>query len=129
MPLVSEHRQLLLGGFTDHEKAILSRFVEDIEFPPIMEIEPNQSGLTIAEIVKGKKGTGEGKPFTERFIIFYNFQRPEISAFISVYKTLNLPRPLFAAVTPYSMKWSLEKLLHDLVEERRKLAAQKRKTP
>jgi len=126
---VSKHRQLLLGGFTDHEKTILGQFIEDIEFPPITEIMPNQSGLTIGEIIKGKAGSGEGKPFAERFIIFHNFQRSEISAFISVYKTLSLPRPLFAAVTPYSIKWTLEKLLHDLTEERNEIAAQKKRAP
>ena len=122
-------RRLLITGFTEDEKAVLSKFVKEIEFPAFVEISPNQFQLTLAEILKGKPGSGEGKPLTERLIIFHNFQRSEIAAFISVYKTLNLPRPLFAAVTPYSINWTLEKLLRDLVEERNEIAAQKKKKP
>ncbi len=125
---MSEDRHLLLGGFTDREKAVLIKFIKEIEFPAFVEISQNQAKLTIAEILKGEMGSGEENPFTERFIIFHNFQRPEITAFISVYKTLNLPRPLFAAVTTYSINWTLEKLLHDLTEERNEIASQKKKT-
>ncbi len=119
-------RCLLIAGFTEEEKTVLSKFIKEIEFPAFVEISPNQSKLTISEILKGKMGSIERKPFAERFIIFHNFQRSEISAFISVYKTLNLPRPLFAAVTPYSINWTLEKLLHDLTEERNGIATQKK---
>jgi hypothetical protein len=118
-------KKWLLAGFSEAEIAVLRQLAGEIGFPDPILISPNQMDLTIGEILAGKSGHGQAEPLSQRLILFSDFQRSEISGFIVVYKFLSLPRPFFAAVTPYSSLWSLRKLLHELAEERAEIAAQK----
>ncbi len=118
-------KKWLLGGFSEAEVAVLRQTANEIDFPQPIVILPNQVNLTIGDILAGRSGRGSSEPFAQRLILFFHFQRSELSKFIVVYKSLGLPRPFFAAVTPYSIHWSLRKLMRDLAEERAEIEMRK----
>ena len=122
---MDDPRQWLLAGFLEEEISLLRQIAEDIEFPAPIVVSPAQVDLTIEKILLGEKGHSNLQAFDDRLILFSNFQRPEISGFVTVYKALGLPRPFFAAVTSHSIHWTLRKLLTDLAEERAEIEAKK----
>ncbi len=124
---MKKSKKWLLAGFSDEEISVLRKVADEIEFPAPVVISPSQADLTLEEILDGQEGHSDWQQFDTRLVLFANFQRSEISGFVAVYKTLGLPRPFFAAVTPHSIRWPLKKLLTDLAEERAEIEAQKAK--
>ncbi len=122
---MNQSKQWLLAGFSEAEISTLRKVAREIEFPAPTIILPRQIDLTLEEILAGHSGNADPQAFAERLILFSNFQRSEISGFVAVYKSLGLPRPFFAAVTPHSIRWTLRKLLSDLAEERAEIEGKK----
>ena len=52
-------------------------------------------------------------------VLFYNVSNAGVSTLMQVFKSLAIPKPIFAVVTETSITWTLTQLMDHLIEEKR----------
>jgi hypothetical protein len=52
-------------------------------------------------------------------VLFYNLSDAGVRSLMQVFKSLDIPKPIFAIVTETSITWTLQQLMEHLVEEKR----------
>ena len=52
-------------------------------------------------------------------MLFYNLSDAGVRNLMQVFKSLEIPKPIFAIVTETSITWTLERLMEHLIEEKR----------
>lgn len=120
---LDEQYCVLVVGYTNEELNILIPFIESSNIPEYLIIPKEKFGLSVETLLQG---TEEVKEFdgaiVPKALIMSGFTQKEIHNFVQNYKSLSLPMPLFAVVTPTSKKWKLGKLLKELALERAKMS-------
>jgi hypothetical protein len=111
--------RILTFGFTDDESAAIDAALAGIRVPAPTRIRPSQSDVLVADIVeRDVDGTGS-LPSTERLVLFANLPDEAVGELVDYFRTIGVPRPIFAMVTETSATWTLAELLAHLAEERR----------
>lgn len=118
--------KVLAGGWSVDEAAQIKTFADEQNVEKFIIINSSDSESILGDIVKAEN-TEFGDILNEKMILFYGMTNKEISKFIDSFKTLGLDRPLFAMVTPHSVKWKIAYLLEHLMEEREQAQARSRK--
>ena len=120
-------KKILLGGWDKTELEILNNFVAKENIEDIIILTENHLNYVLKDIVEGNVSVECKKLLSEKLIIFDGFDNKEISEFISGFKVLNLPSPIYAMITKHSIKWKLKKLINHLVEEREEFKKRSKK--
>lgn len=110
---------LLIFGYQPEEIDKIKEYLATIAEIPLIVIEPDTVQTLIKDFVHNEvvKHT-VSEPITEHAILFNAVSEFELNQFVHNYRSLQLPRPLFAMVTPTSREWSFQTLVKDLQEER-----------
>jgi hypothetical protein len=118
--------KLLVGGWdsVEIEKIKELSIKQDVE--DFIILNKKDEDIIIGDLVKNANNE-ISDILDERLILFYGFTNKQISKFIDNFKLLNLDYPLFAMVTPHSIKWNLRTLLEHLKEERKQAIANRKK--
>ena len=93
----------------------------EIGVPPSGRLEKRHGSVVIGDILRqGVIGTEEFD-CRERLVLFYNLSDVGVRSMIQVFKSLGIPKPIFAVVTETSITWTLQQLMEHLIERARHL--------
>lgn len=110
--------RLLMWNYTDEEQERLAAVLKEVGAPPASSIEKIQGNLTLKEIIHSGSQCDEPLISHEKVLLFYNIPPKGVYFLLDLFKTKDLPRPIYAVVTEHSIEWPFGKLLEHLIEER-----------
>ena len=106
-------------GFTPEESEHIDEALAAIRIPAPTRLRPSQGSATVGEIVE-RDADGAGALKTgERFVLFARTPNAAVGQLVDHFRTIDVPRPIFATVTETSATWTLADLVDHLVEEKR----------
>jgi hypothetical protein len=90
---------------------------------PMICPEETDTRLTLEELFnrEGRTDPTARAAHLTPFVIMAGLLEHELHSFMQFYKTLPLPRPIWATLTPISATWTLEALLEELTQEHQAL--------
>jgi hypothetical protein len=112
---------LLVCGFLEKEQQLLLNVLEQEKFDelPVIFVSNELMNTPLSELLDMPHKTGFGEASdAEKAIIMSGFAEAELQRLMTAYAGIGLPRPLWATVTPTSIKWTMTQLLTELAAER-----------
>ncbi|MGC8768475.1 DUF3783 domain-containing protein [Calditerrivibrio sp.] len=110
-----DNKKILVGGFPLNTIDLLKSNVT-YEFSVLTSEDVD---LVIADILTKESSVGD--PLDIKVVLLNGFNREEIFSFIQIYKSLGLPKALFAMITTHSINWKLKDLIYHLIQEEKEL--------
>ncbi len=107
-----------MWNYTDEEQKRLAAVLKEVGAPSASPIEKIQGNLTLREIIHLGGRCDEPLISDEKVLLFYNIPPKGVYFLLDLFKTKDLPRPIYAVVTEHSIEWAFGKLLEHLIEER-----------
>ena len=85
----------------------------------VIQVKKDQTYNTLRQLIDGT-GNVSAKSVEDALpaIVLNAVSSAELNGFVQNFKTLGLPKCLFAVVTPTSINWKFHDLIKDLLEER-----------
>ncbi len=114
-------RAVLVCGFSANEQKLLMEFLENIQLTDLaVSFAAESDGeKTLKDLMARPDQSGrDADSGLERAVILSGITEKELHQTLSSYQNADLPRPLWATLTPYSESWSLSALLEELKKER-----------
>ena len=111
---------LVICGYGPAEHRPLVNALEQIGFDDrlLIFVSAKDSRKTVKEVLCQENRSGLGEPSDlPRAMIMSGFTQEEVHVLMSVYRQAELPRQLWATLTPVSEAWTLEALLSELAAE------------
>lgn len=122
---LSNNKLILIFGFDGEEQKILSELITAKGLPKLKVIDETMTKMKVRNIIDGIKLTTQNQIVgKEKVILFNNLGDDELEKSITVFRS-RFQNIIFAVTTPTSIEWTFEKLLNNLIEEKR--WAEKRK--
>lgn len=123
-------RRLLVCGYPEEEHQYLLKFLEatGLSELPVIFATDDDLDKNLKDILQGGHKTGFERPSPmSRAVIMSGIKESELQDLMGSYKKAELPGQLWAALTPYSEKWSLQQLLNELEAESRAMKSKRQK--
>jgi len=115
---MKQKAKILTFGYTEEEQKRIDEYLSEIGVPPPTRLEKRHGSVVIGDILReGAIGTEEFD-CPERLVLFYNLSEAGVRSLMRVFKSLEIPRPIFAIVTKTSITWTLQQLMEHLIEEK-----------
>jgi hypothetical protein len=110
--------RILLWNYTYEEMLEMDRFFQACNAPLVQAIESDQGNLLVHEILFTEKRTDQRFACNEKIMLFFNVDAPMIHTIMGESKKWDIPRPIYAIVTPQSIEWTFSDLADHLIKER-----------
>jgi hypothetical protein len=117
-------RALLVCGFPPEEQDAMQGLAEGLtegrldEPLPVVFAADEDERVKVGTLLQRAAGSGQGRASgLHRAVIMSGLQEAELHLLMAVYRRLDLPRPLWATLTPTSETWTLGRLLDELAAE------------
>jgi hypothetical protein len=115
---MADKARILVFGFTDAEQARIDKRLSEIGVPPPTRLQKRHGSVVIGDILReGAIGTEEFD-CQERLVLFSDLSDAGVGSLMKVFKSLEIPKPIFAVVTETSVAWTLRQLMEHLIEEK-----------
>lgn len=110
---------ILVYGYDAIALNRIKKYAESMNLVEVIEVKVNQTYNTLQQLINGA-GNVSSQPVkhTAPAIVLNAVSNAELNQFVHNFRTLGLPRCLFAMVTPTSIHWKFHDLIKDLLEER-----------
>jgi hypothetical protein len=110
---------LVCGMSAEEQEAVFSMMQNGLsDQVAVIFVSDEMVDKSLKEILSLDAGYGKGQPSTiHRSMILSGFSEQELHWLIANYRSLGLPRPLWATLTPISEKWDIKHLLEELAAE------------
>ncbi len=116
---MSNKASILTFGFSAAEHERIDARLSEIGVPAPTRLQKGHGSVVIGDILReGAVGT-EDFDCRERLVLFYNLSDAGVRSLMQVFKSLGIPKPIFAVVTETSITWTLRQLMEHLIEEKR----------
>ncbi|GLI34415.1 DUF3783 domain-containing protein [Desulforhabdus amnigena] len=115
--------RLLMWNYSAKEQENLQSILKEVGAPHAVPIEKTQGTLTLKEIIHLEMQSDEEFASEEKVLLFYNIPPKGVHFLLNLFKTRDLPRPIYAVVTEHSINWPFSVLLEHLIEERNAMTA------
>jgi len=113
-------RKLLVCGYVVEDQVPFLSFLETLGFKdlPVVFVTEKDIQLSLETLLNrgNNEGFGEASNMT-RAVILSGFTQNDLHKLISGYRQYQLPRQLWATLTPISEKWPIAELLEELSKE------------
>jgi hypothetical protein len=116
---MSNKARVLTFGFTEAERQRIDERLAAIGVPPPTLLGKRHGSVVIGDIIRQDAVGTEEFDCQERLVLFYNLSEAGVRSLMQVFKSLDVPKPIFAIVTETSITWTLEQLMEHLIEEKR----------
>ena len=113
-------RGLVVCGLTADEQQTLLGLLTVVSFPdlPVIFAGESDAETKLGELMTLGHLHGRGEDSgLRKAVIMSGFSEKELHLFMGSYKSTDLPKPLWATLTPHSENWSLLELLTELSAE------------
>jgi len=110
--------KILLWNYSCEEMLEMDNLFQEVGAPEVRVIEKDQGGLSVHEILFTEARSDEEFSSDEKIMLFFNVPAPMIHTMMRETRRLDIPRPIFAVVTPQSIEWKFSELVEHLVKER-----------
>jgi len=123
-------RKLLLCGFPAEAQSKFAKVLEitGLAQTPIVWANQENAGQSLSALLDLPDGSGSGSGSTlSRAVIVSGITENQLHSLMTVCRKSGMKQSLWAALTPTSETWPLERLLEELNKERRALSGKKRK--
>ncbi|SHK86737.1 protein of unknown function [Desulfatibacillum alkenivorans DSM 16219] len=118
-PMYGPRTLLVCGYSADAQDAFLNMLKTEVKAPtPVVFCTPEDGDTLLSELVSlpdGRQKGREGK--MPPAVIMSGITEKELKLIMNGWKTLGLPRQLWAALTPTSETWTLRALIRELQSE------------
>jgi len=114
-------RAILACGFTPSEQKTMTTLLDTIQLSDVSVIFATDADARtcLCELLALPNQTGRNTDCNiERAVVLSGMTEKEFQQILFTYKGVGLPRPLWAALTPFSENWLLSNLLKELQKER-----------
>ena len=111
--------RVLTFGYTDEEQVLINQRLSEIGVPPPTRLEKRHGSVVIGDLLGRGRIGNEEFDCREHLVLFYNLSETGVRSLMRVFKSLEIPKPIFAIVTETSITWTLEQLMEHLIEEKR----------
>ncbi len=110
---------ILVFGYDPIALNSIKTYAAELAIPEVIEVKNDQTYNTLKQLID-HKGNFSAKPlaYSAPAIVLNAVSSAELNQFVHNFKTLGLPKCLFAVVTPTSINWKFHDLIEDLLEER-----------
>jgi hypothetical protein len=116
-------------GFSPDESAAIDAALAEIRVPAPTRLKPSQAGCLVGDIVDRDAGGTGSLETAERLVLFARLPGEAVGGLVDYFRTIDVPRPIFATVTETSATWTLAELLEHLAEEKRAHEAARKASP
>jgi hypothetical protein len=116
---MSDKARVLTFGYSSAENERIDRRLAEIGVPPPLQLGKRHGSVVIGDILRQGAIGNEEFECPERLVLFYNLSDSGVTSLMRVFKSLEIPRPIFAVVTETSITWTLRQLMEHLSEEKR----------
>ncbi len=116
---MKKQKHVVIYGYNTEEVNKLKIFLEnklDISLNIISASEKEK--MTIADILENSENEIFEVKDT-KVLMFLDFLDEEIRFLLYNFSDINIPKPLFCVLTEHNINWSFDKLIEDLIEERK----------
>lgn len=118
---------LLVHGFDSTGLKVVNKMALALDIDEVIDIKTTMQNNVIQDIIDGKATENALlSPIDESVVIFNDLSEHDIHEFISAFKGTGLKRPIYAASTVHSRKWTFKTWLTELMEERAEMAKQEK---
>lgn len=119
---------ILVYGYGKHHTSAISEAAQAVGIDAVLSLETHHLGVRIRDLLDGSVTQGSFEhEVAEPIVVMSALSDAEMNGFMDRFRTLGIPRPLFAAVTPTSRNWRFGDLALELGKERREIAAAQRR--
>lgn len=118
-------RCLLIYGFSQDELRLTESYSKFFGVDDVFIVGESQLDDKIDDLLKVEKkiiNSVNVKYGNDKFIIFNAFSNKDIHDYINEFKNQIDLNPIFAVITPHSLKWKFRDLIRELVNERREMS-------
>lgn len=118
MELINE-KLILAYGLTKEEEEKLNSVLSKQNILPCKVIKKNMGNVTIKEVLENiKSEKSEIELPYEKLLLFNSYKDKELYDLIDSIRQIKSSNTILAAVTPTSIKWTVNYLMQHLIEER-----------
>jgi len=111
---------VLVCGYPPSEHKFFLVFMEKAGFNdrPVIFVRTEDGSRSLKELLSLSTEWGRGEPsHMARAIIMSGFTQNELHKIMSAYRSAELPKQLWATITPVSENWTMGRLLEELQKE------------
>jgi hypothetical protein len=111
---------ILVCGYPPPEHKFFALFMEKAGFNdrPVIFVRTEDASKSLKEILSLSSTWGMGEPsHMARALVLSGFTQSELHKIMSAYRWAELPKQLWATLTPVSENWTLARLLEELQKE------------
>jgi hypothetical protein len=116
---MNDKAKILIFGFSAEEQRLIDEHLVALGIPAPTRLEKRHGKVVIGDILRQGKIGEEELDCDERLVLFFNLSDGGVRSLIQVFKSIEIPKPIFAVVTETSITWTLEQLMSHLIEEKR----------
>lgn len=118
-------RSLIIYGFSEDEFNLIEKYNKSFEVDDVLTVDESQLDYIIDDLLKNMKKTISYKnenSNNDKIILFNAFSNKDIHDYINDFKERIDLNPIFAVITPHSVKWKFSDLIQELANERREMS-------
>lgn len=110
---------ILVFGYDPKALEAIRAYAASMNIPEVIDVTPALAHNTLGQLIEGN-GAMSDKPVTHTApaVVLNGVSSAELNQFVQNFRSLGLPRCLFAVVTETSIRWKFHDLVADLLEER-----------
>ena len=112
---------ILVVNFNKKESSIVKNVGRLVGIKDCIFLESKNGQNKIEDILNDEVMSDGEDTWTNKAIIFNNIDQMKINGFLESLKKMKIARPLSAMVTETTIDWTLNKLVYNLLEERKAL--------
>jgi hypothetical protein len=116
-------------GFSADESTAIDAALAGIRVPAPTRLRPSQGDVRVGDIVERDADGTDRLETAERLVLFAHLPGEAVGRLVDFFRSIDVPRPIFATVTETSATWTLSSLLAHLAEEKRAHEAARKTSP
>lgn len=110
---------ILVFGYDPLQLNAIKKYASELGIPEVIEVKKDETYNTLRQLIDGKGNVSSKKlEHGSPAIVLNAVASSELNGFVHNFKSLGLPKCLFAMVTETSINWKFHDLITDLLEER-----------
>jgi len=116
---MKKQKHVVVYGYSEEDMNKLKEFLDNkLEINLEIISASGKENIKIADILEINEGSFfEDKE--DKVLMFLDFLDEEIRYILHNFSEINIPKPLFCVLTEHNIEWTFDKLIFDLIEERK----------